>query len=83
MKTHPISSRPRGFALVVTLSLMILLTVIAVGLLSLASITLRSGSRVEAQQRAQANARLAMMLALGSLRSAPLLGLRLHLFETV
>ncbi len=47
--THPmLGTRTQqlksGFALVVTLSLMILLTVIAVGLLSLSSIALRSGS---------------------------------------
>jgi type II secretory pathway pseudopilin PulG len=59
----------RGFALVVTLSLMILLTVIAVGLLTLSSISLRSSSRAGAQQQAQANARLALMLALGELQS--------------
>jgi len=37
----PGQRRPRGFALVVTLSLMILLTILAVGLLSLSSVTLR------------------------------------------
>ena len=58
----------RGFALVATLSLMILLTVIAVGLLSLSSVSIRSSSRGSAQQQAQANARLALMLALGELQ---------------
>lgn len=58
----------RGFALVVTLSLMILLTVIAVGLLSLSAVSLRGGSLVVAQTAAQANARLALMLALGDLQ---------------
>jgi Tfp pilus assembly protein PilX len=58
----------QGFALVVTLSLMILLTIIAVGLLSLSSIALRATSKGEAQAVAQGNARLAMMIAIGELQ---------------
>ncbi|MGB6223680.1 hypothetical protein, partial [Haloferula sp.] len=59
----------RGFALVVTLSTMVLLTLLAVGLLSLSMVSLRSASSSEAQQEAQNNARLAVMLALGELQS--------------
>lgn len=59
---------PEGFALVVTLSLMILLTVIAVGLLSLSAISLRSSATGEARARATANARMAVMLAIGELQ---------------
>ncbi len=58
----------RGFALVVTLSLMILLTVIAVGLLSLSSISLRSSSQGEAMAVARTNARMALMMAIGELQ---------------
>ena len=52
----------------VTLSLMILLTVIAVGLLTLSSITLRATGQGEAMATARSNARLAMMMALGELQ---------------
>lgn len=70
MKNTQKTTRNAGFALVVTLSLMILLTVIAVGLLSLSSISLRSTSQGSAQALAQSNARMAMMLALGELQKS-------------
>ena len=60
--------RRRGFALVVTLSLMILLTVVAVGLLSLSAIAMRAARQQTAQAEARANARLALMLAIGELQ---------------
>jgi type II secretory pathway pseudopilin PulG len=60
--------RARGFALVVTLSLMVLLTIVAVGLLSLSAISVRSATQGSAQAQAQANARLALMMALGELQ---------------
>lgn len=57
-----------GFALIVTLSLMILLTVIGVGLLTLSTIASRSTSSQQPSEVARANARLALMLALGQLQ---------------
>ncbi len=68
----PIRNRAskRGFALIVTLSLMILLTVIAVGLLTLSSISLRATSQGAAQAVANANAKLALMIAIGDLQRA-------------
>lgn len=68
MKPKFLKSRRRGFALIVTLSLMILLTVIAVGLLSLSSISLRATGQGSDLAVARANARMALMFAIGDLQ---------------
>ncbi len=60
----------KGFALIVTLSLMVLLTVVAVGLLLLSAITIRSAGEGDAMARARANARMALMIAIGELQKA-------------
>lgn len=57
-----------GFALVATLSLMILLAILAVGLLGLSSVVLRSSAQGDAQAEARANARMALMMAIGELQ---------------
>lgn len=59
---------PGGFALVISLSLMVLLTVLAIGLMSLSAISLRSAGRGEAMATARANARLALNIAIGELQ---------------
>lgn len=70
MKTNPKKIRPSGFALIVTLTLMILLTVIAVGLLTLSSVSLRVSGQTSAASVARSNARLGMMIALGELQKS-------------
>ncbi|HEX5790214.1 MAG TPA: hypothetical protein VFY13_03625 [Luteolibacter sp.] len=58
----------KGFALVTTVSMLVLLTVLAVGMLSLASISTRSTDRNAAQMEAEANARMALAIAIGQLQ---------------
>jgi type II secretory pathway pseudopilin PulG len=59
-----------GFALIAVLSLMILLGIIAVGFLTLSSVTLRTSTQSQAVAVAQANARLALQLAIAELQKA-------------
>lgn len=69
MKTPFVLKKPRkGFALVVTVSMMVLLTIVVVATLSLSTVTLRSVDRESAQAVARANARLAMIMAIGQLQ---------------
>lgn len=78
MKTfHPCDNEPkalrprttaRGFALVVTLSIMVLLTLLAVGLLSLSTRSLATSSRESSMIEARTNARLALDLAIAQLQ---------------
>lgn len=65
----PHSNRPaRGFALIITVSLLVLLAVVAVGLLTLSSISVRAAGQGSSLAEARANARLGMMLALGEIQ---------------
>ena len=58
----------RGFSLVVTIGMMVLLSLLAVGLLSLATIQLRASGQADAQALARSNARLALVMAIAELQ---------------
>jgi len=58
----------KGFALVVSLTMLVLLVIIALGMISLSSISLRTTAQTSAQAEAQANARMALMIAIGELQ---------------
>ncbi|MCP5538127.1 MAG: hypothetical protein H7A51_18085 [Akkermansiaceae bacterium] len=65
-RTLPTTLRTRrGFALVATISVMILLVMIALAMLSLATLEMRASRNSDARIEAQANARLALLLAIG------------------
>lgn len=68
LRTIPHKRTNRGFALVIALSLMVMLTVLAVGLLTLSTVSLRASSQGEAMQVARSNARMALSLAIGQLQ---------------
>ena len=57
-----------GFSLVITLMMMVLLTILALGMLSLSTISLRTADSASGMAVARANARLALMLAIGDLQ---------------
>jgi hypothetical protein len=58
----------RGFALIATISIMALLVMIALGMLSLSTVEVRSSQNGRAMAEAQSNARMALMLAIGKLQ---------------
>lgn len=62
------SRRYPGFSLIITISMLVLITLVAVGLLSLSSITLRISGAGRDMNEARANARMALGLAIGDLQ---------------
>ena len=63
------ASCQHGFALIATISVMVLLTMIALAMLSLSTTELRNSGHNRERQQAQANARMALMIALGELQA--------------
>ncbi len=73
MRTRYVSffdSRNRGFTLIITISLLVLLTLVAIGILSLSSVQLRTSSQGDAMARARSHARMALMVGLGDLQKS-------------
>lgn len=62
------NDRVQGFALIATVSVMTLLIIIALAMLSLTTIELRQSQNTNHRATAQANARVALMIALGELQ---------------
>lgn len=58
----------KGFSLIATITLMVLLAVVCLGLLQLSSLSLRGATQQEYVERARSNARLALVMALGQLQ---------------
>ena len=67
-RLHRRTNHRQGFALIATLSILVLLAMVTVAMLTLSTLTVRSSSLESAQAEAKANARLALMLALGDLQ---------------
>lgn len=59
---------PGGFALISALMLLALLTMVGIAFLSLASVQVRTSRAGQFQEEARANARLALMIAIGELQ---------------
>lgn len=64
----PKKNSRKGFTLIMTISLLVLLTLVGLGILSLSAVSLRTSSYNGAQRVARENARMAMMLAIGELQ---------------
>ncbi len=63
-------SRERGFALIATIAVMALMAVTALAMLSLSTVEVRSSNHGGAMADARANARMALMIALGELQKS-------------
>ena len=59
---------PKAFALIATITILALLSVIALAMLSLSSVEVKQTAQSKFMEKAQANARMAMMIAVGELQ---------------
>jgi len=66
--TYPAKTTAHGFALIATISVMVLLVMVALAMLSLSSIELRQAAHSKYREEAKANARMALMIAIGELQ---------------
>ena len=64
----PASKRANGFSLVVTMMMMAMIMILALGMFSLSTVSLRTVDREHASKIAEANARLALSIALARLQ---------------
>ncbi|MBK1789778.1 hypothetical protein [Persicirhabdus sediminis] len=64
------SPQKAGFALIATIAVMALMAVTALAMLSLSTVEVRSSNHGDAMSEARANARMALMIAIGELQKA-------------
>lgn len=62
--------RNSGFALISTISIMVLLLIVALAMLSLSTIEVRGSENARATEEARANARMALIYAIGELQKS-------------
>jgi hypothetical protein len=64
----PIERNDKGFTLIVSILLLLLIAMVALGMISLSTIELRKSSSSQSITKARDNARMAMMIAIGELQ---------------
>ena len=69
-KLSKLKKSRRGFTLIITITLMVLLTLIGIGLLSLSSVSMRASSQAYSMSVARSNARMALILAINELQKS-------------
>ena len=65
----PAKALKSGFALIATISIMVLLVMVALAMLTLSTVELKSAANGTAMDEARANARLALIMAIGELQA--------------